>query len=193
VPSARLATRSDVSPLAVVLARAFVDDPIYLWTFGKGNARWSRRFFKWQLGRLVGFDATWTIDDGAGAAAWAPPGDWRESPAALLRLTFMTLPGIGRRLRRVVTGLNRIDELHPTADHYYLAVLGVDPPRQGTGLGSGLMQPGLQRCDEQRMPAFLETSKERNIAFYNHHGFEVTDRVDLPEGPPVWLMWRRPQ
>jgi ribosomal protein S18 acetylase RimI-like enzyme len=181
-----------VPSLAAVLARAFADDPIYIWTFGPRNLRWSRRFFRWQIRRLVGFGATWQID-GAGAAVWAPPGDWRESPGALLRLAAVTLPGIGLRLRRVVAGLAMIDELHPAREHYYLAVLGVDPPRQGSGLGSALLAPGLERCDAERLPAFLETSKERNIGFYSHHGFEVTDRVDLPAGPPIWLMWREPR
>ena len=41
MPGARLATPRDVSPLAGVLARAFADDPIYLWTFGRGNSIWS--------------------------------------------------------------------------------------------------------------------------------------------------------
>ena len=27
----------------------------------------------------------------------------------------------------------------------------------------------------------------------SRHGFEVTEEVQLPGGPPVWLMWRDPQ
>ncbi|MDX6732846.1 MAG: hypothetical protein QOC54_2794, partial [Baekduia sp.] len=43
------------------------------------------------------------------------------------------------------------------------------------------------------LPAYLETGKERNLAFYGRHGFEVLDRLDLPKGPPVWFLWREPR
>jgi hypothetical protein len=40
--------------------------------------------------------------------------------------------------------------------------------------------------------AYLECSKESNVDFYARHGFAVTERIVLPEGPPLWLMWREP-
>jgi ribosomal protein S18 acetylase RimI-like enzyme len=76
--------------------------------------------------------------------------------------------------------------------HCYLAILGVDPEAQRRGLGSRLLRPVLARCDRERVPAYLESSKEANIAFYERHGFAVTDEVALPRGPRLWLMWRRP-
>jgi len=45
-----------------------------------------------------------------------------------------------------------------------------------------------------RSPAYLESSKERNVTFYSRFGFRVTDEVRMPGGgPTVWLMWRDPQ
>ena len=72
-------------------------------------------------------------------------------------------------------------------------MLGTEPERQGNGIGSALMQPVLDDCDEHGIGAYLESSKERNIAFYGRHGFKVTEEILLPKGPPVWGMWRDPR
>jgi GNAT superfamily N-acetyltransferase len=75
----------------------------------------------------------------------------------------------------------------------YLQGLGTDPPRQGEGLGSAVLQPVLARCDRDGLPAYLETTKERNVGFYESHGFAVVARTRLPlDGPPMWFMWREP-
>ncbi len=87
----------------------------------------------------------------------------------------------------------RIDARHPTSPHMYLAVLGTDPSAQGRGIGSALLAPVLRQCDEDGVPAYLESSKERNVAFYARHGFRVREELPLPRGPRMWLMWREPR
>jgi GNAT superfamily N-acetyltransferase len=189
----RLATSNDTRELANVLARAFEHDPIYLWSFGESNLQWSRRFFRWQLRRLMPQRVTWTTPERGGAAVWALPDQWRETTAELLRLIVITTPAIRRRLRTVVAGLTLIDERHPVEPHLYLALLGVEPRHQGRGIGSSLLAPGLERCDREGLPAYLETGRERNVDFYARHGFVQTGRVDVPDGPPVWTLWREPR
>ena len=189
----RLATPNDTRELASVLARAFENDPIYLWSFGESNQPWSRRFFRWQLRRLMPQRVTWTTNDLSGAAVWALPGQWRETTTELLRLILITTPAIRKRLRTVVSGLTMIYERHPVEPHLYLALLGVEPERQGEGIGSALLAPGLALCDRDGIPAYLETSKRRNLDFYARHGFIETGRVDVPGGPPVWTLWRQPR
>ena len=70
-------------------------------------------------------------------------------------------------------------------------MLGTDPPAQGRGLGSAVLRPGLELCDREGLPAYLESSKESNVGFYARFGFRVTEEVRMPgDGPSVWLMWR---
>jgi GNAT superfamily N-acetyltransferase len=95
------------------------------------------------------------------------------------------------RLPLLFTGFQRVETAHPhRPPHFYLAVLGTDPSRQGHGIGSALLQPVLDLCDRDGVPVYLESSKESNVAFYARHGFRVTAEVRLPKGPPMWPMWR---
>jgi ribosomal protein S18 acetylase RimI-like enzyme len=48
----------------------------------------------------------------------------------------------------------------------------------------------LARVDADGVPAYLESSNERNLAFYGRQGFEVTSEVVITGGPRVWPMWR---
>jgi GNAT superfamily N-acetyltransferase len=109
-----------------------------------------------------------------------------------------TLPrlalALGRRLPISVRAISAVEAVHPTEPHWYLAVIGTEPSRQGHGIGSALLGPVLQRCDQDHIPAYLESSKEANLAFYARHGFEVTRPLDLDGGGPrIWPMWREPR
>ena len=136
---------------------------------------------------------TWTTDDLAGAAIWMLPDRWRVTVRQLARLVQHAGLGVGWRGPLVMWGLTAVERHHPQGRHLYLAVLGVDPHLQGAGVGSALLTPGLRLCDRDGLPAYLETGKERNLAFYSRHGFRVTGRLTLPAGPPVWLMLREPR
>src|SRR3954469_15788501 len=103
----RHARAEDAPDLARVLARAFDDDPVTRWVYGdgRGRARWSANFFRWQLRRLTPQDVTWTTEDHEGAALWALPDRWRETTGEMLRLLAGTLPGVLGRAPRVLKGL----------------------------------------------------------------------------------------
>ena len=184
-------TPADRATLARVLARAFDDDPVVRWVYGeRRREHGATRFFDWSLRRLTPQDVSWTTKGRDGAALWALPDRWHETTGELVRLLAATATAVGLRAPVVLRGLDQVEKAHPRERHLYLAVLGVEPSRQGEGLGSQLIRPGLELCDREGIPAYLETAKERNIGFYSRHGFRVTDELRLPKGPPVWLMWR---
>jgi ribosomal protein S18 acetylase RimI-like enzyme len=192
--SVRHATDADRPALATTLARAFEDDPVMSWFFPRSEQRTERneRFFAMRLRQLLPHGETYTVDGALGGALWALPDRWRVGRVEELRMGVALLPAIWRRLGPVLKGVEMIERAHPTAPHYYLAVLGTGPEAQGQGVGSALMRPMLDACDRDDVPAYLESSKERNIDFYARHGFRVTGEVRLPDGPPVWPMWRDP-
>jgi GNAT superfamily N-acetyltransferase len=192
--SVRLARREDFGPLAEMLARAFYDDPVTSWFYPDDARRLkhARRFFAIRLRQLACQELVYTTPEHSGAALWAGPGRWRED----LRESLMLLPMLPVLLPRIVRsthGVREIERRHPVRPHYYLSVLGTEPKQQGGGIGSALLGPVLQRCDTDGVGAYLESSKESNVDFYVRHGFSVTERIELPEGPPLWLMWREPR
>ncbi len=191
--SVRHARREDFAPLADVLARAFYDDPVTAWFYPNARRRLmhARRFFAIRLRQLAPQELMWTTPELSGAALWTRPGRWREDTRQSLMLLPM-LPALLPRIRLVTRAVREIERHHPAEVHFYLSVVGTDPELQGRGIASALLAPVLERCDARAVPAFLECSKESNVRFYSQHGFVVTDRIDLPEGPPLWLMWRSP-
>ena len=192
--AARKATPADVPGMARALARAFHDDPVVQWIFPDENRRAavSERFFRIRVKGLLAQQEGYTTDDHAGAACWAQPGRWEVPPLESLAFALRLLPLLRRRAPLVARGWGAIEAEHPHEPHYYLAILGTDPASQGQGVGSALLAPVLDDCDRNEIPAYLESSKESNLAFYGRHGFRVTGELVLPDGPPVWFMWRDP-
>ncbi|HVA04671.1 MAG TPA: GNAT family N-acetyltransferase [Acidimicrobiales bacterium] len=188
---------ADVETLVEVLARAFDDDPVPLWLFrgDRRRRRGLRRFFAIQLRHTyLERGEVYTTQDLGGAAMWSPPGRARPGWRDLVRLVPVMpyLTGLGRDTPEAARLLSAVDAARPVEPHWYLATLGTDPERQRTGVGSALMQCVLDGVDAEGLPAYLESSKESNLAFYGRHGFEVTGEIRTPrQGPTLWLMWRR--
>jgi GNAT superfamily N-acetyltransferase len=191
--SVRPARGDDFGPLAAMLARAFYDDPVTAWFYPDAARRMkhARRFFGIRLRQLADQQLIYTTEELSGAALWTLPGRWRED----LRQSLMLMPMLPVLLPRIVRSTHAVREIerrHPVVPHFYLSVLGTEPEQQGGGIGSALLGPVLQRCDSGGVGAYLECSKEGNVEFYARQGFALTERIELPEGPPLWLMWREP-
>lgn len=195
MPAIRTATLGDLPAIGRTLARAFEDDPI--WSFmvrrRRGWERRAARYFARDAKTRLPHGTVFVNDDCSGAALWAPPDKWRTTPSALALEAPAAVGLFGAGIVRSLRILNGMEKVHPKTPHHYLAVLGTDPAHQGKGIGSALITHVTDRADEEAMPSYLESSKEANVAFYARHGFEVTDRLELPGAPPMWPMWREPR
>lgn len=194
----RPAARADIREVASVLATAFDDDPVMTWMLPDDDARRSGlpRMFETLIRHhhlaLGGVEVSTTADGlAAGAALWDPPGHWKPSTVAQLRC----LPGMVAAFRgrvRVGAGVSEVMErAHPEEPHWYLSTIGTLPSARGAGHGRALLNSRLERCDREHAPAYLESSKQENVPYYQRFGFEVTDEIVLPGGgPTLWAMWR---
>jgi ribosomal protein S18 acetylase RimI-like enzyme len=180
------------------LGAAFESDPVWQYCIGTGRNMAAR------CGWLMGIGAAesvrrgtvWMSPDGSSVAVWNAPSHrfgaaaWRDAATAPIALW-----AAGRYARRGLRVGAAIRRAHPQSPpHWYLAMLGTHPAHQGRGLASALLEPVLDQCDDEGLPAYLESSKESNIPFYERHGFRVEGAIDLPPGcPPIWPMWRDPR
>lgn len=197
----RIATERDIGPMASMLARAFAGDPFYAYLAGDAPERAERMRVGW-LGILRHssdrLSATYTTDDHAGAAIWHRPGYGGPTFFASLRMlrSMARLAGGFKRLRDISRAIEFLEERrrhHVPEPHFYLSAIGVDPSRQGEGIGSALMRPALDLADARAVPAYLETATARNVLLYERHGFVVLEELTLP-GTDVhgWLLRRPP-
>lgn len=195
---ARLAP-SQVEAATAVLTRAFFDDPLTVYIVPDEEKRIS--FLTWSFAKFVEYGLSYghvdtTASQVEGAALWLPPGNTVLTLSRLIKMgMFLTPLKLGLAgFRRFLNVTNHLEELHKRdvpSDHWYLFVLGVDPPHQGQGVGGRLIAPTLARADREGRPCYLETMKERNVPFYQKHGFAVVVEGDLPKGGPHFWTMRR--
>jgi ribosomal protein S18 acetylase RimI-like enzyme len=191
---------SQVDEVSNVLARAFFDDPMTMYIMPDENKR--RRALPWffqkaaQVSHRYG-DPFTTAGQVEGAALWLPPGNTILTLPKMIRVGMLAAPikfGLPTFMK-FLSATNQLEHLHKRdvpPDHWYLFVLGVEPERQGHGLGGKLLQPILERADRDRLPCYLETMKEINVTFYKKQGFEVVVDDQFKDGPRYWTMKRDP-
>lgn len=186
----RKATRERLPAIAETLALSFYDDPLMMWCIPEGPRR--REILPDLFGAIgdsyLSGDEVYELQDAVSVAVWAPPGaeDDEESGERVGEI-------MAENADRAFELMGLMAEKHPVEPHYYLFLLGTTPERQGQGLGSTLMKPVLDKCDRDGVPAYLEATSEANKRLYLRHGFEVTDEIQVPDGPTLWCMWRTPR
>ena len=183
-----------------VMGEAFLNDP--MWKYLVPDEARRARVVSLSMNILVRYSllygeitTTPTLD---GVACWLPPGETTPIFSRLVLIGIRSAPlQLGwTGFRRYIAIENYCGEVHKRivpGMHWYLWGLGVKPSRQGLGIGGMLMQPVLARADTDRLPCYLETTNEKNMPFYEKHGFNVVSDGEVPRyGLHVWTMLREP-
>jgi len=185
----------DTAEITELVVDAMWDGPVPRWLHPDPMSRRRKapRYTEIFVEHAVQYGEVYGTTDDAGrmvaVALWFP-------------LTSMIPPpyDYDRRMKEAMEGsIDRVQQLdaelethHPLEPHHYLAFLAVRPSRQGQGLGSGLLDRHHARLDRAGLPAYLEANDPRNRDLYLRHGYQVRSVIELPDGPPLWCMWRPP-
>lgn len=185
----RTAEPSERESALHVLTLAFAADPALRWLYPEAESYLAHfpSFAAAFGGKALEHDTACLTHCLGGASLWLPPDVHADGEAieVIVRETASR-----SSMDDIFSVLEEMDRYHPKEPHWYLAMIGVDPARQGQGMGSALLKQTLSRVDEQAMPAYLESSNPANVPLYERHGFVVQGEIRGGDGPPVFPMFR---
>jgi GNAT superfamily N-acetyltransferase len=187
---ANVSTTTDEDRAIATLTMAFSNDPVARWFLRDADlylTYWPR-IVKAFGGAAFGEGTADSIDDCGGVALWLPP-DVAPDEEAMGALAAEAVPAADQD--EAFAFMDQQGEFHPSEAHWYLPLIGVDVTKQGHGYGSALLRHALERCDRDRLPAYLEATTPRNKALYERHGFEERGVIQAGSSPPMWPMQRK--
>ena len=172
-----------------VITLAFSSDPMARWSSPDPGTYLATfpSLAKAFGGEAFAAGTAYFADGYAGAALWLPPGTHPDEQAMIELIEKMAPEAIRADLYNI---FELMDKFHPKEPHWYLPMIGVDPTRQGNGVGSSLMKHALEVCDRDNLIAYLESSNPRNISLYERYGFKVIGEIQSGSSPVVRPMLR---
>ncbi len=192
VQTVSVMTSDDESAAIQTIVLAFAADPMARWTWPNAQQYLAAmpRMVHAFGGRAFERGSAYTIAGYVGAALWLPPGVEPDDDGLndVMQSTVSE-----SQLEDGAAVFEQMAKYHPQEPHWYLPLIGVDPAHQGKGLGDALMSYALDRCDRERVPAYLESSNPRNVSLYRRHGFEPVGTIQAGSSPTLVPMVRRPR
>jgi ribosomal protein S18 acetylase RimI-like enzyme len=192
--------RTSIDTAAITMERAFGSDPMFMWVFPDPLTRplALRRLLRVPLEYGARYGRVMASHDARAVCVWVPPGPGitisRMIRSGFLGVLFRIGLGPFAKFAGANDVMGKIHKRRVPEPHWYLMVLGVDPELQNRGVGSALVNEGLTRVDDSGCPCYLETSKKRNLPYYERLGFVVLEETTLGKGGPLaWAMRREPK
>jgi ribosomal protein S18 acetylase RimI-like enzyme len=146
-----------------------------------------RRFIRAFAGKAFSTGTAWRIDGNLGGALWLPPGVKPDEDAIVAILEESVPPDVKADANAM---FGEMAGDHPRDPHWYLPTIGIEPDLHRKGPGSALLTEGLSRCDQEHMPAYLDSSNSANAALYQRLGFKALGVIRAGGSPPMVLMLR---
>lgn len=181
-----------------LLAKAFAEDPLFLYLFpNKNSFNYRKKLIRFLIKRNQLSDDLLLTDDqqhpGCVAIIDLPANLPRVSFLNKLRvkiaMAVLTFQLPFHALRSLTKYRELTSSTAPEEPHYYVTMIGVDPASQGKGLGKSVLKKIHEIAASSSHPVALDTENEQNVAYYEHLGYELTAVRDL-DGLPVYCMVR---
>src|SRR3954462_10193046 len=183
--------------MAATLAAAYPD---YRWTsWALPEDGRAQRLSRWAElgGALVPVLAgtAWVTGDCSSVAAWTAPAAPPPAPD-LQAVIDRDLPRVFGSRQPVVLASERLGALgRPPEPHGWLPAAGPPPAARRAGLGTAVLQPVLERCDAEGVPAAATVYTSTVVRWLQRSGFAVTHstRTAVDHELPIWTLVRRPR
>jgi GNAT superfamily N-acetyltransferase len=192
---------NDVKKASAVLDRAFFDDPLFS-TFvpnpSKRKAK-SHHIYETLVRYSIKYGEVYASSSSFEAiAVWLPHNKvemnfWNGlRSGGLANIINLGLSSVFRQL----TASNITCTMHKTLapyPHQYLYLIGVEPELRGNGYSGLLIKSMLTRLDNEGLPCYLDNTKEANLEIYEHYGFKIIKKYEVPKTMiSLWAMIREP-
>lgn len=178
----RSATRTDKPLVTDLLSAAFDDNLSVNYIVHQNDKRKQRirALMDYSFEVCYRFGKVWLSEDCKACALVLYPHQKKINLYAVwldVKLIF-TAVGIGG-IKKALDREAKIKAKQPKEPMAYLWFIGVSPLYQHQGTGSKLLQQVIADAEQQGLPVYLETSTERNLPWYEQHGFTEYDTLDL--------------
>jgi len=189
----RLAQSSDLSQMTEILDRCFQSDAHIAWFIRAGKNEKNNQIRRKVLMRLLCEQAlscglAYVSDNGQGVGLWQR---YNAKPKGLsylrANLAYLFTCGLKASLKSLAME-NEVQKRFPRGDYLFLWTLGIAEEYRGQGIFKELVDPLLNEARGKNIPVYLETTVEKNIAIYEHYGFEVIDTYRFQDSPQITFM-----
>jgi ribosomal protein S18 acetylase RimI-like enzyme len=196
---------AEVASVIDVMCEAFAQYPVMRFVLGaEGDAGGDDAADARRLRRLVGFFVMARAlrdepllgvahDGGLVAAATVSFPGTVESPPELRELREQVWGDLGADARaRYEAYGEACAPLEVDVPHAHLNMIGVRPAFQGRGLASRLLDEvhAISRAAPQSRGVMLMTESSRNVALYEHMGYQTVGYTRVGAGLETWGMFR---
>ena len=191
--------KSHIKPAAAVVARAFQDNAVFVHCMPDAEKRKKILYhlFRFRLRCGVLYGEVYAISPKLeGIAVWIPSEHVQMTPWQMLRaggLGFYLKAGdtLASRLHAIEEYILSFHQRLLDFPYWHLSPVAVDPPYQGRGHATALLEAMFARTDRENLPCVLETQNERSMRFYKRFGFRVIEKGTILETEiPHWAMLR---
>lgn len=189
----------DVPLIVEVLSDAFRDYPVMRYVLGDApdyDARLDRLHYLFVMGRASRNDPMIALQQGEetiGVATMSFPNNGLPEPAVMNDIRSEVWADLGDDARvRYERCTNAWNPLNLPVPHLHLNMIGVRCAHHGTGAGRKLLDQvhTIGRAAPESQGVSLTTELTRNVALYQHVGYEITGEVDVDEGLHTWALFR---